>query len=79
MDEKELAELYPYVCDVCGEQATQSAINFYARDNIDTNMREYKPMEGGPKRGCDKHPVYSDTIDLGWNYNPFTGERHEVW
>lgn len=71
MDAKELKVLYPYICDVCKEQATQSAINYYTRNNIDTGIREHKPMEGNPK--------YGDEIDLGWNYNPFTMERHEVW
>ncbi len=78
MAEKEIKELIPYVCDVCGDQATQSAINYFMRRNIDLGVREHI-RAGDPKYGCVEHLVYSDEIDLGWNFNPFTGERHEDW
>ena len=75
---EEMKELFPYTCDVCGKQATQAAFDFLTRDNVKTSMKESKAV-GNAKHGCDEHPVFSEEYDMGWNFNPFTGEIDEDW
>ncbi len=78
LTDEEIKILYPHTCDVCGEQATQTAFDYLTRDNIKTSMKENKSV-GNAKYGCDEHPVYSEEFYIGYNFNPFTGEVHEDW
>lgn len=49
------------VCDTCGEPATCWARDVIRTANIETGCYDHGAT-GGVKRGCEKHPVDSETF-----------------
>lgn len=59
-------------CDVCGEPATHLARDSMMVDGADPSSIEYEPGDN-IKRGCDKHPVHSETINCQTFRGPLGG------
>lgn len=52
-----------YACDVCGKPATTWAQDLARDASAWRSTVAFSPI-GPPKKGCDDHPVYSETFDV---------------